>query len=238
MPRSDRSPHITINSSAPDGHSGPARDDGLLATFARPWFARRWALLAVAGFILWIAAAEGISAAQQWGWTRVTDLAGLNRAGIMFVPKLDAFVLAGRSRPYALSAANPHGRRAVAFCPSDGYFEDIETGDQFDRFGRSVAGPDRLGLGRVPLEVSGGDVLIKPGVVVPVPAGGSEPLAAAGLSCVLATENPGLAGPGFLRPPPLPAPTDERCEGLCRGGWRSGAIVHTWGSFGISPRLW
>jgi hypothetical protein len=93
-------------------------------------------------------------------------LEGVNPATLQITPM---FVIRHGERAFALRPFAPDGTTAVAWCPSQGFFEDPVTGSKFDPDGRYLAGPAPRGLDRIASRVVDGVLQVAPGETVPGP---------------------------------------------------------------------
>ena len=151
------------------GLQNPAGWSGLkLQTFAcRPddesmSIARRQTLFVVT---VLLASAAGIffvaRLMEERGGVLVTELTTLDDRGVMYVEEIEAFVVARRPTPIALSAIDPHLGHLDTYCRSSGMFEG-RHGEKYDRLGIYYAGPAPRGLDRFQVRVDGADVYVYP----------------------------------------------------------------------------
>jgi hypothetical protein len=97
------------------------------------------------------------------GWVNVGSVVDVRDRQVMFVPDLDAYVVADDAgAPVTLVARSPHLGARVVYCPSSRWFEDPRYGSKFDRLGRYALGPAPRGLDRLPTVVSDGLIWVDP----------------------------------------------------------------------------
>jgi hypothetical protein len=110
---------------------------------------------------------------EERGGVLVTELATLDDRGVMYVEEIEAFVVAGRPTPLALSAIDPHLGHLDTYCRSSRMFEG-RHGEKYDRFGFYYGGPAPRGLDRLRVRVDGGDVYVYPDDRSPGPPRGAR----------------------------------------------------------------
>jgi len=126
---------------------------------------------------------------------------GVSAATLQVTP---AFVYRHGTSVVVLRPFAPDSTVAVAWCPSQGFFEDPSTGSKFRPDGSYLAGPAERGMDRIRGTVVDGVLQIAPGSTVP----GHK----RGLAEVLATSLPpcdwrhAVFAPGVAAPP---SPTPE-----------------------------
>jgi hypothetical protein len=97
------------------------------------------------------------------GWVHVASFDDVRQRGIVFLPELDAYVMAdSRQPPLTLVARSPQMGERVVYCPSSTWFEDPAHGSKFDRLGRYALGPAPRGLDRLATVVLDGQVWTNP----------------------------------------------------------------------------
>jgi hypothetical protein len=125
---------------------------------------------------------------------------GVNPAALQITPM---FVIRHGESAFALRPFAPDGTMAVAWCPSQGFFEDPVTGSKFDPDGRYLAGPASRGLDRMASRVVNGVLQVAPGETVPGPPRPAEVSATSLPPCDWSTAR---FAPGVTVPP---SPTPE-----------------------------
>jgi hypothetical protein len=129
---------------------------------------KRWPVIPLVGALLGVAVATGVAIVASGGsvdpdWVRVGRIDDVNRRGSVFVPALDAYVVAEPGRtPITLIAKSPQMGEPVELCATSMWFEDAAHGSKFDQLGRYAIGPAPRGLDRLPTTVRDGVVLVDP----------------------------------------------------------------------------
>lgn len=97
------------------------------------------------------------------GWVRVGSIDDVRHRGVLFLPGLDAYVIADSQQPpLTLVARSPQMGERVVYCPSSTWFEDPAHGSKFDSLGRYALGPAPRGLDRLATVVLDGQVWTNP----------------------------------------------------------------------------
>lgn len=97
------------------------------------------------------------------GWVRVGSIDDVRQRGVLFVPELDAYVIADSQQPpLTLVARSPQMGERVVYCSSSTWFEDQAHGSKFDSLGRYALGPAPRGLDRLATVVLDGQVWTNP----------------------------------------------------------------------------
>lgn len=135
---------------------------------------RRWLLISVVAVL---AGLVGVAlgrflpvfetASPGEGWVRVGSIQEVRTEGVVSLPEVPAYIVAGPPRtPIALLARSTHLGRPITYCRSSGWFEDQAHGSKFDRLGNYVLGPAARGLDRVATIVQDGAVWVYPNAIM------------------------------------------------------------------------
>jgi hypothetical protein len=118
------------------------------------------------------------------GWVRAGSVEDIRARGVVFLPALPAYVVAGPPRtPITLLARSTHLGERIIYCESSQWFEDAAHGTKFDRLGNYGLGPAPRGLDRVATIVRGGVVWVNPNEVTLGSSRGSHVAEPAGPFC-------------------------------------------------------
>jgi hypothetical protein len=97
------------------------------------------------------------------GWVRVGALEELRSREVVFLPRLDAYMVTdAHGTPVTLVARSTQMGEPVVYCPTSMWFEDSAHGSKFDRLGRYALGPAPRGLDRLITVVHDGVVWVDP----------------------------------------------------------------------------